>query len=69
TIIVRFDKSSEPPTVNLGRISHITSALIQYLVIGLTVLAVLVAPILLIIVVLTTVAQRMYKKMRLKLLA
>ncbi|MEM3818976.1 MAG: DUF4349 domain-containing protein [Nitrososphaerota archaeon] len=62
TIIVRFDKSSEPPTVNLGRISHITSALIQYLVIGLTVLAVLVAPILLIIVVLTTVAQRMYKK-------
>lgn len=51
TVIIRFNKPSEPPAIDLERLSAFASILVNYLVTGLVVLAILIAPLAAVILV------------------
>ncbi|MEM2613105.1 MAG: DUF4349 domain-containing protein [Nitrososphaerota archaeon] len=64
TIIIKFDKPSEPPSVNPDWIWDVASALVNYLITGLMVVVMLVAPILFAAIALIILARWIYVKMK-----
>lgn len=64
TIMIKFDKPSEPPAVNPDWISDAASLLANYLIMGLMVVIVLVAPILFAVIALMAATRSIYAKIR-----
>lgn len=64
TITIKFDKPSEPPPINPDWIWDAASALVNYLITGLMVVVMLVAPILFAATALIAVARWIYAKVR-----
>lgn len=64
TITIKFDKPSEPPSVNPDWIWGVASALVNYLITGLMVVVMLVAPILFAAIALIILARWIYVKMK-----
>jgi len=64
TITIKFDKPSEPPAVNPDWISDAASALANYLVTGLMVVVMLVAPILFAVMAMMAAARWIYARIR-----
>jgi len=64
TVTIRFDKPSEPPLINLEKLPAIASGLINYLVTGLTVIAILVVPLLFMVLMLFVAVRRIYLRVK-----
>lgn len=64
TILVRFDKPSEPQPINLDMISKATSILGNYLIIGFIIITVVMLPIAIMAVVLLTTIRKIYTKLK-----
>jgi len=65
TITIKFNKSSEPPSINLEKLPIIALGLINFLITGLTIIILLVMPMLLLLIFLITLARRAYSRMKL----
>jgi hypothetical protein len=64
TLTIRFDKPSEPPMINLEKLPAIASSLINYLSMGLTVIAILIVPLLVIVLILFVAIRKIYLKVK-----
>ncbi|MCX8187877.1 MAG: DUF4349 domain-containing protein [Nitrososphaeria archaeon] len=64
TITIKFNKSSEPPTIDLDRISDAASVLLNYLVTGLVAIVILVIPIMLAVMALIFAVRLIYTKIK-----
>lgn len=63
TVIIRFDKPSEPPAVNLEALPGLASTLASYLVTGLMILAIIIIPLMILMLAVITAAKRMYHRL------
>jgi predicted Holliday junction resolvase-like endonuclease len=64
TLTIRFDKPSEPPMINLEKLPAIASSLINYLFTGLTVIAILILPLLVIMLILFVAIRKIYLRVK-----
>jgi len=64
TVTIRFDKPSELPLINLEKLPAIASGLINYLVTGLTVIAILIVPLLFMVLMLFVAVRRIYLRVK-----
>lgn len=64
TITIRFEKSFEPPLINLEKLPIIASVFVNYLITGLTITIVFVIPMLFLVLLLLAVGRRIYVKIR-----
>jgi hypothetical protein len=64
TVTIRFDKPSEPPSINLEKLPAIASSLINYLTTGLTVIVILIVPLLIIVLILFVAVRRIYLRVK-----
>lgn len=63
TVIIRFDKPSEPPAIDLEALPGLASTLASYLVTGLMILAIIIMPLTILMLAVITVAKRMYHRL------